>query len=273
MAAYRLEGGTVLSVVVTRIVSAVMLGLPVLAIIYFGRPAFELMVALAAAVMAWEWFGMCGAGHAPSTGLIIGVVLLISVAAAGLVGIGEAFVVLALGAGAILVFARGGLWLTGGVLYLGLPCVVLVWLRSDPLAGRYVVFWLMAVVWASDIGAYAAGRLIGGPRLAPRISPNKTWAGLIGGIGLGALASAAFAAANGHPLPAAPAMVGALLGFVAQAGDLGESWVKRRFGVKDASALIPGHGGLLDRVDGLLAAILVVAFIAAADEGALSRWL
>jgi phosphatidate cytidylyltransferase len=151
--------------------------------------------------------------------------------------------------------------------------VTLIWLRNDESAGRDVVFWLMIVVWAADTGAYIAGRLIGGPRLAPRISPNKTWAGLAGGVGLAAATSAGFAGASGQPYLFAPAAIGAMMGLAAQAGDLAESWMKRKFGVKDTSALIPGHGGLLDRVDGLLMVILVVALIAAADEGALFRWL
>ena len=259
--------------VVTRTLAGFAFGLPVLLIAWLGTPAFEVMVALAAGILAREWFGMTGSGQSPRSGLLVGCVVVIAVAVAASFGLGVALAALALGTVLVVLATRGTPWMTLGTLYIGLPCVALVWLRNDPAAGRDIVLWLLLVVWASDIGAYATGRLIGGPRLAPRISPNKTWAGLIGGIGLGALASAAFAAANGHPLPAAPAMVGALMGFVAQAGDLGESWVKRRFGVKDASTLIPGHGGLLDRVDGLLAAILVVAFIAAADEGALSRWL
>jgi phosphatidate cytidylyltransferase len=150
--------------------------------------------------------------------------------------------------------------------------VALIWLRNDAPAGRDLVLWLVVSVWAVDIGAYVAGRLIGGPRLAPSVSPNKTWAGLAGGVGLAAATSAGFAGANGHPHLFGPAALGALLGCTAQAGDLAESWVKRRFGVKDTSGLIPGHGGLLDRVDGLLIVALVVALVTAADEGAF-RWL
>jgi phosphatidate cytidylyltransferase len=150
--------------------------------------------------------------------------------------------------------------------------VALIWLRNDAPAGRDLMLWLVVLVWAVDIGAYVAGRLIGGPRLAPGVSPNKTWAGLAGGVGLAAATSAGFAGANGHSHLLSPAALGALLGCTAQAGDLAESWVKRRFGVKDTSGLIPGHGGLLDRVDGLLIVALVVALISAADEGVF-RWL
>jgi phosphatidate cytidylyltransferase len=258
---------------ITRTVSAVALGLPVLLAAYVGSPVFEVMVAVAAAVLAWEWFGLCGDGLPRVIGLTLAAVLLIAVAAAAGLGFWQAIAALVLGTVTMLLVSRGRRWLSGGTIYLGLPCVALIWLRNEGSAGRDVVFWLIIVVWAADTGAYIAGRLLGGPRLAPCISPNKTWAGLAGGVGLAAATSAGFAGASGQPHLFAPAVVGAVIGFTAQAGDLAESWVKRRFGVKDTSGLIPGHGGLLDRVDGLLVVILVVALIAAADEGALFRWL
>ena len=142
-----------------------------------------------------------------------------------------------------------------------------------PAAMAIAAIWILLVVWASDIGAYAAGRLIGGPKLAPRISPNKTWAGLIGGVLAAAVTSASFVATLDGADPGPASLLGGALAIVAQAGDLVESWVKRRFGVKDTGTLIPGHGGLLDRVDALLAVILVGACIAAVDGGALTRWL
>jgi phosphatidate cytidylyltransferase len=139
--------------------------------------------------------------------------------------------------------------------------MAIVWLRAQPDGGRSMVFWLLAVVWATDSGAYAVGRWLGGPRLAPRISPNKTWAGLLGGMASAALVGGLMAGVLGAAGLAVAALVGGGLAVVAQAGDLGESLVKRRFGVKDTGALIPGHGGLLDRVDGLLAATPVVALL------------
>src|SRR6185369_4750769 len=120
----------------------------------------------------------------------------------------------------------------------------LIWLRDDGEQGRQLILWLMLTVWATDIGAFFAGRLIGGPLLAPRISPKKTWAGLIGAmVSAGIVGAVASAIDSQAPATVLLAAAGAILAIVAQAGDLGESWVKRRFGVKDASHIIPGHGG------------------------------
>ncbi len=149
-----------------------------------------------------------------------------------------------------------------GVLYLAVPCAVLVWLREDPRFGTGVVLWLMAVVATTDTAAYAAGRTIGGARLAPSISPGKTWAGLAGGVLGAALVGAAGGIALGWPvLPAG--LLAAGLALVAQAGDLLESWLKRAAGMKDSGTLLPGHGGILDRIDGLLAATVALGLLLA----------
>ena len=135
-----------------------------------------------------------------------------------------------------------------------------------------MLLWMLAVVWATDIGAYAAGRTLGGPRLAPRWSPRKTWAGLIGGIFCAALAG--WAAARLLELPSALplVLVSAGLAIIGQFGDLAELMAKRRFGVKDTSGLIPGHGGLLDRLDGLLAVIPAVALLTVIGGGSVLSW-
>ncbi len=146
--------------------------------------------------------------------------------------------------------------LLAGLAYAGLAVLALASLRALPGVGRPAMIFLLAVVWSSDIGAYLAGRLIGGPKLAPRISPGKTWSGAAGGVA--AVLAVGVAAAALWPVPAAPVVAAAaVLGVAAQAGDLLESAVKRHFGVKDSGRLIPGHGGLLDRLDGLMAAGLV----------------
>jgi phosphatidate cytidylyltransferase len=261
------------SLVLTRTASAIVLGLPVLLVAYLGSPLFELIVALAAVVLAWEWFALCGGGLPRVIGYTQGAVLLVAVMAVAGFGIWQAIVALVIGTVIVLLVSRGESWLSAGTIYLGLPCVALVWLRNDTSDGRDLVCWLIIVVWGADTGAYIVGRLIGGPRLAPGISPNKTWAGLAGGVGLAAATSAGFAGASGQMQVFSPAAAGAVLGLTAQIGDLAESWVKRRFGVKDTSRLIPGHGGLLDRVDGLLIVVLVVALFAAADKGNFLQWL
>jgi phosphatidate cytidylyltransferase len=158
-------------------------------------------------------------------------------------------------------------WLALGGTYIGLAVVAALWIRHDAKLGLISVMWLLAVVWATDIFAFFAGRRFGGRKLAPRISPGKTWSGLVGGMTAAALASAVFAvwsATHWFSL----AMWGAAVAVVSQAGDLAESAMKRRFGVKDSGHLIPGHGGILDRVDGLLAALLFLAACRLAFGGA-----
>ena len=139
--------------------------------------------------------------------------------------------------------------------------VALLWLRHQPADGRETILWIVAVIWATDIGAFVVGRAAGGAKLAPRISPGKTWSGLIGGMAWAAVASAAMSYAFGLGHTVTLAAVGACLAIVGQIGDLLESAAKRAAGVKDSGTLIPGHGGLLDRVDGLLAILVVVALI------------
>ena len=149
-----------------------------------------------------------------------------------------------------------------GVFYLGGPCLALTWVRLGAQDGLAWTILLLAVTWAADIGAFAVGNIVGGPKLWPRFSPNKTWSGFIGALivamAVGASVTVAFGSHMQVSLGAA-ALMGLIGGLATMAGDLLESMLKRRFGVKDSGDLIPGHGGLLDRVDGLMFAILAVA--------------
>ncbi len=147
------------------------------------------------------------------------------------------------------------------VLYALAALVALLWLRHQPPLGRETVMWIVFCIWATDIGAYVVGRAVGGAKLAPSISPGKTWAGLVGGMAWAAVASAAVGYAFGLGGTIHLAVIGAGLAVVGQIGDLVESAAKRSAGVKDSGTLIPGHGGLLDRIDGLVAALVVVALV------------
>jgi phosphatidate cytidylyltransferase len=160
-----------------------------------------------------------------------------------------------------------------GLLAILAAAVSVAWLRAEPRVGLYNLLFLLILVWCSDSGAYVTGRIVRGPKLAPRISPSKTVAGAAGGLAAAVLGGICVALAV--PLPTSlwhAAMVAALLGVAAQAGDLVESYVKRRFGAKDSGRLIPGHGGLLDRLDALVAAALVAAVLALAQEPGVVLW-
>lgn len=148
-----------------------------------------------------------------------------------------------------------------GIAYSLAAVLALLWLRHQPADGRETIVWIVAVIWATDIGGYVVGRAAGGAKLAPRISPGKTWSGLFGGMAWAAMASAACAWAFGLGHTVTLALIGAALAVVGQVGDLLESAAKRQAGVKDSGSLIPGHGGLLDRVDGLMAVLVVVAAV------------
>jgi phosphatidate cytidylyltransferase len=260
-----------------RTLSALVLAPIAVASVWFGWPWLPLVTTVAGAGMAWEWVRLCCAGRMAASGiaLIGAVVAAIGIAAAGRLGLAAGSSL----AGAVLVFLvarreRVGEpgWLALGTLWVALPCVLLLWLAWTQTAGRVTVLWVLAVVWATDIGAYAAGRRFGGPLLAPRWSPRKTWAGLFGGAGGAALAGWGTAALLGVASAPTLVLVSAGLAIVEQFGDLAESVAKRRFGVKDSSGLIPGHGGLLDRLDGLLAVVPAVALLTVIGDGSVLTW-
>jgi phosphatidate cytidylyltransferase len=157
-------------------------------------------------------------------------------------------------------------FLLAGFGYAALPGIALIWLRNRPDVGLDDVLFLLLVVWLTDIGAYVVGRFVGGRKLAPTISPGKTVSGAIGGLVIGSLTGMIFA---GGPLGLLPA---AALSLVSQAGDLAESALKRRLGVKDSGNTIPGHGGLFDRLDGILAAAPLAALFALLAQGGIPLW-
>jgi phosphatidate cytidylyltransferase len=265
------------------VVSAAVLIPAVVAAVIVGFPFFEGLVALVVGVLAFEWERLCGAGTFRASGVALGIVVVAVVAGAAF---GHADLALyGAVAGVVVVFGlawrsrRGdALWSAFGSLYIGIPAVALVWLRQDaggPEAdGLATILWLLGVVWATDTGAFFCGRAFGRRLLAPRISPKKTWAGVVGGVAAAMLFALLTAWGLSFSLAAVPAIVGAsaLASLAAQGGDLFESLAKRRFGVKDSGRLIPGHGGLLDRVDGLLAAAPAVAAIVLAAGGGVLAW-
>lgn len=251
-----------------RVLSGLVLAPAVLALIYYGGVAFVALILAAAVIAAWEWARLCGEGVVRETGWafvasVVVILLLAFLGQFGPAGWGIALATIGVTVLASRQDSETNRWLPFGVFYLSLCFLALFWLREGP-QGRLILFWLLAVIWAADSGAYFVGRSLGGPKLAPQISPNKTWSGLIGGAIAAALASFLFLwlakAIWGLSLPAqASAVSAAILALVGQAGDLLESALKRRFGQKDSSNLIPGHGGILDRIDGLLAAGLALA--------------
>lgn len=257
-----------------RIFSALVLIPLALGAVWAGAWAFVALAVVAAVLLGWEWTRLCQDGRYGPAGLALSVIGAVAVILAHLAPF-WAFPAVFLGMASI-AFVPGqkngsAAWMVGGVVYIAVPALSLVWISGQ---GRETLLWLLVVVWATDIGAYGAGRLIGGPKLMPKVSPKKTWAGLGGGVIWAALVGLATSCLldGAGPSAALLMLISAALAVVAQAGDLFESWVKRHFGVKDSSGIIPGHGGVMDRLDGLLAAALPVALLCLALGGGVPLW-
>ena len=253
-----------------RVLSAVVIAPAVLGAVWLGGIAFLLMVAIAVILMAYEWSRVtCAESWRVDMG-VLSLTVLVSIAAVvapnSLPVQGVIVTVVMLGAAVAsligVVVLRPQPWRVIGIPYLVVGVSAIVWLRMQD-GGLGLTLWLLASIWAMDIGAYFAGRTIGGPKLAPRASPNKTWSGLLGGmLAAGLVGAGASFLIDDAPIPAM-IVVSAALGGWSQVGDIAESAVKRHFGVKDMSNLIPGHGGILDRVDGLLFAAPMMAMAVA----------
>ena len=245
-----------------RVIVALVLAPTAIAMAYAGGWLWSALVTLAAIGLYVEWLAIVG--KARSTRVVVAGSATLAVAGLCLaLGRLEAsLVVLTLGLVALgAVTAERRIWAIAGFGYAAVAELASILLRLDPKMGFTALMFVLLIVWATDIGGYFAGRGIGGPKLWPRVSPKKTWAGALGGFGASLIVAAGFAALD--PNQADPQFMlkitallplGAILSVASQLGDLFESAVKRRFGVKDSSHIIPGHGGLLDRLDGFVAA-------------------
>ncbi|MCR6734154.1 MAG: phosphatidate cytidylyltransferase [Afipia sp.] len=244
-----------------RVAAALVLAPLTIAIAWIGGWPWICLVTAAGALLYAEWLMIVGASR---NRLIIAAGLSALVIAGILMMTGRtdfAVAVLAVGTVLAAILASGQrLWVAGGMVYAAAAVVASILVRLDANAGFLALMFVLLIVWVTDIGGYFAGRGIGGPKLWPRVSPKKTWAGAIGGLVLSLAVAAVFALLGfGRMLPLL--LLGTVLSVVSQLGDLFESAVKRRFGVKDSSHIIPGHGGLMDRLDGFVAAIVFAAFI------------
>lgn len=257
----------------TRVLSALFLAPVVLGLTWAGSWPFAALIALAAIAMSFELTNLLP-GLSPTLRMLLAST---AFGAVVLTALGGPFVALIVTL-TCLTFAMVIAAFTGANAviptlafafpYIVLPAIALVWLRLDDAYGLICVFWLLFVVWATDTFAYFSGRGFGGPKLAPRVSPNKTWAGLIGGMVGAALVGIVTALWFNLGSPAQLGLVSAFLAVVAQGGDILESALKRRAGVKDSGKLIPGHGGILDRVDGLVTAAIAAGVIGILHAGA-----
>lgn len=234
-----------------------------LAILWVGGFAFWLVTVIIGIGLLSEWANLAGADAATRRMMLFTVSVPLAIMCP--LAAGPQFFALGLIAAAAvftMVSTRRTI-LAIGIVYTALPVLALLLIRKQP-DGLLFTLWAMALVWMCDIGAFFVGRAFGGPRLAPSISPNKTWAGFVGGI----VAAGIFAAVLhvGWGLPWRLTLATPVLAVVAQAGDLYESWLKRQAGVKDSGTMLPGHGGLMDRLDGLMPVAPIAAFLVMLPE-------
>jgi phosphatidate cytidylyltransferase len=251
-----------------RVIAGAVLAPVAIAIAYAGGWPWITLVTLAAIGLYIEWLTIVGAGREMRVVGVGTIALAIAGCCLALGGIDAALLALVLGLAGIACFSpERRRWSAAGFGYAAVAQLASVWVRLDPEMGFVTLAFVLLIVWATDIGGYVAGRGIGGPKLWPRVSPKKTWAGAIGGFLASLIVAAGFAVFGSNKsdptltLKMAPLLLlAAVLSIASQLGDLFESAVKRRFGVKDSSHVIPGHGGLMDRLDGFVAAVLLAAF-------------
>ncbi|MCY4192496.1 MAG: phosphatidate cytidylyltransferase [Rhodospirillaceae bacterium] len=261
-----------------RTVSSLVLSSILIACLYFGRPFFHLLVFGAAGLMAWEWARLCGRGAVGAGGAAVLLGCLVVVVLATFKVNGGASLALILAALTAALIGRQktfgeSAWLGAGVIYVGGGAWAAIALYDQFQNGVWVVVWVFCVVAFTDIGAFLAGRVLGGPKLAPHVSPRKTWSGFFGGLSCAALSGLVFALAADRDAVGFHIAAALVVSLVAQVGDLFESLLKRRFEAKDSSSLIPGHGGFLDRADGLISAMIVVALLAWWRGGVETPWI
>jgi phosphatidate cytidylyltransferase len=242
-----------------RIGAALVLAPLAIAAAYAGGWFWTALATLVSIGLYLEWLTIVGAAREIRVAASGGVALAVAgwYLAAGRIDVSLAALALGLAAVALLSPDRRG-WSAAGFLYAAAAEIASVLVRLDQAEGFIALIFVLLVVWVTDIGGYVAGRGIGGPKLWPRVSPKKTWAGALGGFA-GSLAIAACFAVLGLGKPLPLLVLAAILSIASQLGDLFESAVKRHFGVKDSSHIIPGHGGLMDRLDGFVAAIVLAA--------------
>ncbi len=249
-----------------RIISGIILAVVVLAATWYGGLAFSLLSALIGLLIYYEWSTITRLASEQPVANAVGWIGQAAIAVAVVSGtVGYSLILLLLFfAIAVGFVVMGGVsrWFPAGIVYAGLTGIALANIRGGDASGLHAMLFVFAVVWATDILAYFIGRAIGGPKLAPRISPGKTWSGAIGGAVCAVIAGVLVAYAAFPDAIALAAFVALVLSVCSQSGDLFESFIKRRFGVKDSSRLIPGHGGVMDRVDGLIFACFAAFLLA-----------
>ena len=276
-----------------RTLSAAVLLPVVIAAVVLGHPYFTVLVAVFAGAMAWEFTTVAAHERIASQTspipmpsvrgwrLIAALGIVTALLAVVATGFGRlevpvwAIIVLgvfATGVAVLVLSRRKALWFMLGIVYVATPAAALVAIRAEPIYGTASLVWIVALVAAADTGGYVAGRSIGGPKLAPRISPNKTWAGLGGAVAGAAVVGLLTAFVLNHTNVWMLTLISAVLGLLEQGGDRVESAFKRHFGVKDTSQIIPGHGGVLDRVDGLLAVAVAVVVANEWAGGSVLAW-
>lgn len=264
--------------VVQRTVTAIALAAPAAAAVVLGPPYLTIFVGAIVAVMAWEWVRVTGARTFGLTGAALAALLVAAVTAAAFGRFYWAYAIVAAAVPAVVAVARlhaqERVWpVAAGAVYIGVPALSLLWLYARPEIGRELVIWIICIVIACDIGAFFVGRALKGPKLAPRISPGKTWSGALGGAAFAVIVGVALGLALRLASPLVLAGAALVLAVISELGDLLESGVKRAFRVKDASGILPGHGGMMDRVDGIVAALVAAAFAIWLAGGDPRQWL